>query len=132
MTHFCFRLVAGTLTGWAMASLATAEPVSAYKGNKPSPLDIAVERGMSRSLVRRLAGEPDARFGTDIWIYVDCRLNGQERTSEDTVCLGFVVERIAVLKLVPLRAIRELAATGKVIVVSMRLKALLQEPVRSP
>ena len=84
---------------------------------------------MSRGLARQLAGEPDARFGADIWIYLNCRLtkDATPTSDNDTLCIGFERDRVAILKLVPLRAIRELAATGKLEVISNRLKFLLRE-----
>lgn len=126
----CFTLVAASLALGVMDSFAKAEPVSAYRGNRPSPLDIAVERGMSRSLVRQLAGEPDGRLGTNIWIYVGCRLTSDagSASENDTLCMGFSGERVAILKLVPRESLRELVSTGKVVVLSSRLKALLHTP----
>jgi hypothetical protein len=121
--------MAAGFTVCALISVAWAEPVSGYCGDKPTPFDVAVERGMSRGLARQMAGEPDARFGADIWIYMNCRLtkDATPRSDNDTLCIGFERDRVVILKLVPLRAIRELAATRKLEVISSRLKVLLRE-----
>ena len=122
--------MAAGFTVCALYTLAWAEPVSAYRGERPTPFDVAVERGMSRGLARTLAGEPDARVGADIWIYVNCRLTkaALPPSDNDTLCIGFERERVAMLKLAPLSAIRELAASGKLRGMSNRLKILLREP----
>lgn len=127
--RFCEKWMAASFTVCALTFVTWAQPVSAYRGDRPTPFDVAVERGMSRGLARQLAGEPDARFGADIWIYLNCRLtNDATPTSDnDTLCIGFARDRVAILKLVPLRAIRELAATGKLEIISGRLKILLRE-----
>jgi hypothetical protein len=86
--RFCDKWMAVGYTVCALFSVAWADPVSAYRGDRPTPFDVAVERGMSRGLAQQLAGEPDARFGADIWIYVNCRLtkDATPTSDNDTLC----------------------------------------------
>ena len=131
--HLRYKRIAVCLTAWVLSSVGRGEPVSAYRGDTPTPFDVAVERGMSRRLARELAGEPDARFGADIWIYLNCRLTSEaaQISENNTLCVGFEGDHIVILKLVPLRAIRELAATRKLEVISSRLKILLRDTART-
>lgn len=116
------------LIAFGLALVGTCRSaVMGYSGERPSPFDSGVERGMNRTTALSLIGEPHVMLGNDVWMLFGARMENQGPTVEGEVCvIYFQAGRVSIMKIIPLAVARRMIAMTKLPVITRSLPPQLR------